>query len=153
MHDAKATGPPALPTDAIIRYRRAAALASIRSTGADALGEMRRVVAMLRDDSDGPLHPQPGLDGLTALAEDPLLAPVEPPAVVIKTWDEARSLLRRNSVDERTVDIITKVTEEYHLQFAADPTRAAPPQPRQSPSRRSGEGDIHERRSTGHRAA
>ena len=46
------------------------ALASIRSTGADALGEMRRVVAMLRDDSEGPLHPQPGLDGLTALAED-----------------------------------------------------------------------------------
>jgi signal transduction histidine kinase len=46
------------------------ALASIRSTGADALGEMRRVVAMLRDDSEGPLRPQPGLDGLSALAED-----------------------------------------------------------------------------------
>ena len=46
------------------------ALASIRSTGADALGEMRRVVAMLRDDREGPLHPQPGLDGLSALAED-----------------------------------------------------------------------------------
>ncbi len=46
------------------------ALASIRSTGADALGEMRRVVAMLRDDSDGPLHPQPGLGGLSALAEE-----------------------------------------------------------------------------------
>jgi signal transduction histidine kinase len=46
------------------------ALASIRSTGADALGEMRRVVAMLRDDSDGPLRPQPGLDGLSALAEE-----------------------------------------------------------------------------------
>jgi signal transduction histidine kinase len=46
------------------------ALASIRSTGADALGEMRRVVAMLRDDGDGPLRPQPGLDGLSALAED-----------------------------------------------------------------------------------
>jgi signal transduction histidine kinase len=46
------------------------ALANIRSTGADALGEMRRVVAMLRDDTERPLHPQPGLDGLSALAEE-----------------------------------------------------------------------------------
>jgi signal transduction histidine kinase len=46
------------------------ALENIRNTGADALGEMRRVVAMLRDTSDEPLHPQPGLDGLPALAED-----------------------------------------------------------------------------------
>lgn len=49
------------------------ALAAIRSTGADALGEMRRVVAMLRDDEAGvggavaDLAPQPGLDGLPAL--------------------------------------------------------------------------------------
>jgi signal transduction histidine kinase len=46
------------------------ALVSIRSTGADALGEMRRVVAMLRDDNDGSLRPQPGLDGLSALAAE-----------------------------------------------------------------------------------
>jgi signal transduction histidine kinase len=46
------------------------ALANIRNTGADALGEMRRVVAMLRETSDGPLHPQPGLDGLSALVDD-----------------------------------------------------------------------------------
>jgi len=47
------------------------ALATIRATGADALGEMRRVVAMLRDaeaeGEDGNLAPQPGLDGLPAL--------------------------------------------------------------------------------------
>jgi signal transduction histidine kinase len=46
------------------------ALASIRSTGADALGEMRRVVAMLRDEGEGLLRPQPGLDGLAVLADD-----------------------------------------------------------------------------------
>jgi signal transduction histidine kinase len=48
------------------------ALAAIRTTGADALGEMRRVVAMLRDDEaedrdTGSRAPQPGLDGLPAL--------------------------------------------------------------------------------------
>ncbi len=52
------------------RVRRA--LAAIRTTGADALGEMRRVVAMLRDDAaedqdGGDRAPQPGLDGLPAL--------------------------------------------------------------------------------------
>ena len=46
------------------------ALAAIRTTGADALGEMRRVVAMLREEGggdDGDLAPQPGLDGLPEL--------------------------------------------------------------------------------------
>ena len=46
------------------------ALATIRATGADALGEMRRAVAMLReegDGADGDLAPQPGLDGLPEL--------------------------------------------------------------------------------------
>ena len=47
------------------------ALETIRSTGADALSEMRRVVAMLRDSDDpGDLTPQPGLDALPALVED-----------------------------------------------------------------------------------
>ncbi len=46
------------------------ALASIRSTGADALSEMRRVVSMLRedDDPDG-LTPQPGVGALEELVE------------------------------------------------------------------------------------
>ena len=47
-----------------------AALASIRTTGADALAEMRRVVSMLRSDGDGPLSPQPGVAGLTDLVAD-----------------------------------------------------------------------------------
>lgn len=46
------------------------ALASIRSTGAASLDEMRRVVAMLRDPDDAVrLDPQPGLAGLRGLVE------------------------------------------------------------------------------------
>jgi len=47
------------------------ALATIRSTGTDALGEMRRLVTVLRE-SDEPhtLAPQPGLAGLSTLIED-----------------------------------------------------------------------------------
>jgi signal transduction histidine kinase len=47
------------------------ALEAIRTTGTDALAEMRRVVAMLRDsDEPGALTPQPGLDGVAALLRD-----------------------------------------------------------------------------------
>ena len=46
------------------------ALAGIRATGTDALGEMRRLVTMLRDDDDRPaLGPQPRLAGLATLVE------------------------------------------------------------------------------------
>ena len=46
------------------------ALATIRSTGTGALAEMRRAVAMLRDDDEsGSLAPQPGVDALPALVE------------------------------------------------------------------------------------
>jgi signal transduction histidine kinase len=45
------------------------ALASIRSTGNDALAEMRRLVSMLRVAEDVPLSPQPRLEGLPALVE------------------------------------------------------------------------------------
>ena len=47
------------------------ALDTIRTTGADALAEMRRVVAMLRDgDEPGALSPQPGLEAVPALVDD-----------------------------------------------------------------------------------
>ncbi|HEX5861159.1 MAG TPA: sensor histidine kinase [Nocardioides sp.] len=47
------------------------ALQTIRSTGTDALSEMRRVVAMLREvDEPGALEPQPGLDSVQALMAD-----------------------------------------------------------------------------------
>ncbi|MGH3362448.1 MAG: sensor histidine kinase [Nocardioides sp.] len=47
------------------------ALATIRSTGASALAEMRRVVVMLRDaDDTGALEPQPGLGAIASLLDD-----------------------------------------------------------------------------------
>ncbi len=47
------------------------ALATIRTTGASALAEMRRVVTMLRDsDEPGALAPQPGLSAVTSLVEE-----------------------------------------------------------------------------------
>jgi len=45
-------------------------LATIRATGSSALAEMRRLVAVLRDDETvGPLEPQPGLAALGQLVE------------------------------------------------------------------------------------
>ena len=47
------------------------ALRTIRSTGATALGEMRRVVAMLREPGEqGELEPQPGAGALQALIDE-----------------------------------------------------------------------------------
>jgi signal transduction histidine kinase len=43
------------------------ALAQIRTTGTAALQEMRRLVAILREDEESPLTPQPGVDGLPDL--------------------------------------------------------------------------------------
>jgi signal transduction histidine kinase len=46
-------------------------LATIRATGTEALGEMRRVVAMLREsDEAGALAPQPGVDQFESLVEE-----------------------------------------------------------------------------------
>jgi signal transduction histidine kinase len=44
-------------------------VASIRSTGNDALAEMRRLVSMLRISDDAPMAPQPRLEALPALVE------------------------------------------------------------------------------------
>lgn len=45
------------------------ALDSIRTTGNEALAEMRRLVTVLREDDDAPRAPQPRLDALPALIE------------------------------------------------------------------------------------
>jgi len=51
--------------------RARTALQTIRGTGTEALAEMRRVVAMLREqDETGEYRPQPGLAALPALLED-----------------------------------------------------------------------------------
>jgi signal transduction histidine kinase len=46
------------------------ALQTIRSTGASALAEMRRVVEVLREDEAGMLAPQPGVAALPTLVEE-----------------------------------------------------------------------------------
>jgi signal transduction histidine kinase len=43
------------------------ALSRIRATGSGALDEMRRLVAILREDDDSPRSPQPGVEGLSDL--------------------------------------------------------------------------------------
>lgn len=50
------------------------------------------------------------------------------------------------------VDIITKLTEDYHLQIADIPAELKPMQPRPAAAR-TRSGGVHERRRTGHRAA
>ena len=79
----------------------------------------------------------------------------DPWAIIVpaKVYRELEKRCKCSGCVPNVVDIITKVTEEYHLQIAADPTQAAPPQPRPSPSRRRGPGEVHERRSASHRAA
>jgi signal transduction histidine kinase len=46
------------------------ALSSIESTGRQAMGEMRRLLAILNEDETGPVPPQPGLEQLPALIEE-----------------------------------------------------------------------------------
>jgi bacterioferritin-associated ferredoxin len=51
------------------------------------------------------------------------------------------------------VDMITSVTEEYHLQMAALPPQSADATTRPPAPRRKHSGGRYERRSSGHRAA
>ena len=67
----------------------ARALGSIRSTGNDALAEMRRLVSMLRVSDDAPLSPQPRLDALPALIERAI---VGGPAVHLTVLGDVRPL-------------------------------------------------------------
>jgi signal transduction histidine kinase len=45
------------------------ALAAIRDSGTEAMGELRQLLGVLSPSSDGPLRPQPGLDQLDALVD------------------------------------------------------------------------------------
>jgi signal transduction histidine kinase len=44
-------------------------MGAVSSTGREALDEMRRLLGVLREETDAPLAPQPGIDGLPALVE------------------------------------------------------------------------------------
>lgn len=61
------------------------ALGHIRTTGNEALAEMRRLVAMLRAGDDAPLAPQPRLEGLDELVQQSSAA--GPPTALLVTGD------------------------------------------------------------------
>ncbi|QZY29549.1 sensor histidine kinase [Nocardioides coralli] len=65
------------------------ALDAIRRTGNDALAEMRRLVGMLREESDAPLAPQPRLEALPALIA---AASTEGPATRLEVVGAEREL-------------------------------------------------------------
>ena len=50
--------------------RAAAAMLRVRDTGREALGEMRRMLAVLRDDEPAGLAPGPGAQDLEALVDE-----------------------------------------------------------------------------------
>ncbi|WP_153505778.1 sensor histidine kinase [Cumulibacter manganitolerans] len=90
--------------------------ASIRSTGIDALGEMRRLVSMLRTADEAPLSPQPRLEALPALIEKtsaqgvqaaltvtgtPRPLPAGLDLVVYRIVQEALTNVRRHAVARR----------------------------------------------------
>ena len=79
----------------------------------------------------------------------------DPWAIVVpaKVYRELEKRCKCAGCVPNVVDIITKVTEEYHLQMAVNPTAAKPVPPRSSALRRKRLGGRHERRGTGHRAA
>ena len=79
----------------------------------------------------------------------------DPWAIIVpaKVYRELEKRCKCSGCVPNVVDIITRVTEEYHLQLAELPT--APDETPASPSalRRKRIGGVNERRSPGHRAA
>lgn len=77
----------------------------------------------------------------------------DPWAIIVpaKVYRELEKRCKCSGCVPNVVDIITKVTEEYHLQIAELPAEPVPdPRP---VSRRKRIGGANERRSAGHRAA
>ena len=80
----------------------------------------------------------------------------DPWAIIVpaKVYRELERRCKCSGCVPNVVDIITKVTEEYHLQIAADPASApaaAKVRPASGPSRVAG--GVNERRTASHRAA
>lgn len=113
------------------------ALNNIRSTGADALGEMRRVVSMLRDSMDEPLHPQPGLEGVDVLVADAINGGLEvaveivgtpralPPGLDLAAYrivQEALTNARRHSGATRADLTVTYTDSSVHVEVRDDGT-------------------------------
>lgn len=118
------------------------ALATIRITGADALGEMRRVVTMLRDDDDDGAEsagadraPQPGLDGLPALVAATRAAGLEatlevrgdpqplPPGLELSGYrvvQEALTNVRRHAGASSVRVVVEHRPDELRIEVADD---------------------------------
>src|SRR6218665_1568948 len=79
----------------------------------------------------------------------------DPWAIIVpaKVYRELEKRCKCAGCVPNVVDIITAVTEEYHLQLAENPAGANKIPPRPPALRRKRIGGRHERRSTGHRAA
>ncbi|HEY0933901.1 MAG TPA: sensor histidine kinase [Trebonia sp.] len=114
-----------------------AALGAIRTTGADALAEMRRVVAMLREAGDDPqpLSPQPGVAGISDLIEharragleasltvhgDPSALPAGLGLAVYRIVQEALSNVRRHAAATRAWVALTYAPDCLHLEVRDD---------------------------------
>lgn len=116
------------------------ALATIRITGADALGEMRRVVTMLRDDdgaesAGADRAPQPGLDGLPALVAATRAAGLEatlevrgdpqplPPGLELSGYrvvQEALTNVRRHAGASSVRVVVEHRPDELRIEVADD---------------------------------
>jgi len=113
-----------------------AALRTIRTTGTGALGEMRRVVTMLRDiDDPQPLAPQPGVDALAGLIEhaqqggldaslevdgSPRALPVGLDLAAYRIVQEALSNIRRHATASRAWVLLTYESEAIRIEVRDD---------------------------------
>lgn len=81
------------------------------------------------------------------LADDPwqIIVPA-------KVYRELEKRCKCSGCVPNVVDLITRVTHEYHLEIAETPAEVKAP-PVLAPPRRKFKGAGHERRSTGHRTA
>ena len=79
----------------------------------------------------------------------------DPWAIIVpaKVYRELEKRCKCAGCVPNVVDIITAVTEEYHLQLQANAAPGTVIPPRPPALRRKRIGGRHERRSTGHRAA
>ena len=79
----------------------------------------------------------------------------DPWAIIVpaKVYRELEKRCKCSGCVPNVVDIITKVTEEYHLHIVESPVGPVPAPARRSTVRRKRLGGANERRSAGHRAA
>jgi signal transduction histidine kinase len=121
------------------------ALTTIRTTGNDALAEMRRLVTMLRDaEEQDELAPQPGVEGLPALVEDmrhggldasleiagdPRRLPVGLDLAAFRIVQEALTNVRRHAAASRVRVRLSYEPDELAILVADDGVGAQPGEP------------------------